>query len=158
MDSFITFSWSQTVQNTGLMLIAYLLALPIGIERERNTRSAGIRTFPLLAMAACGYSLIGFIVFDDHLAQSRVLEGIITAIGFLGGGAILKYTGSVSGTSTAAALWSTGTIGVAVAARHVDIAIFLSLATFCTLKFLGDAKPYINDKKPGQKPTDKNEE
>jgi len=114
--------------------IAYLLAIPVGLNREKEARSAGLRTFPLVAMAACGYMITGLYVLDTGPAEARVLYGIITGIGFIGGGAILKTKGSVSGTATAASIWNTGAIGIAVAYGRYEIAILLSLMNFLTLR------------------------
>lgn len=113
--------------------IAYLLAIPVGLNREKEARSAGLRTFPLVAMAACGYMITGMYVLDTGDAEARVLYGIITGIGFIGGGAILKTKGSVSGTATAASIWNTGAIGIAVAYGRLEIAILLSLMNLLTL-------------------------
>jgi len=115
------------------LCIAYVLALPIGLNREKAARSAGLRTFPLVAMAACGYMLTGMYVLDSGDAEARVLYGIITGIGFIGGGAILKGGGKVSGTATAASIWTTGAIGIAVAFQRYEIAVLLSLMNFLTL-------------------------
>ena len=61
------------------LAIAYVLALPIGWNRERAERSAGIRTFPLVAMAACGFVLVAIrILGPDSIGQARILEGLIT--------------------------------------------------------------------------------
>ncbi|MDO8775489.1 MAG: MgtC/SapB family protein [Burkholderiaceae bacterium] len=74
------------------LVVAYVLALPIGWNREREERSAGIRTFPLVAMAACGFVLVAISVLGATSAgQARILEGLITGVGFIGGGAILKH-------------------------------------------------------------------
>ena len=114
--------------------VAYLLALPVGINRESKAkRNAGLRTFPLVAIASCGYMLIGVQVLDTTDAESRVLYGIITGMGFIGGGSILKSSTGVTGTATAASLWVTGAIGMAVAFARYEIAIALSLVTFTTL-------------------------
>ena len=113
--------------------IAYILAIPIGLNREKEARSAGLRTFPIVAMAACGYMITGMYVLDTVEAEARVLYGIITGIGFIGGGAILKDGGSVSGTATAASIWTTGAIGIAVAFSRFEIAILLSVMNFVTL-------------------------
>lgn len=72
-------------------------------------------------------------VLDSGDAEARVLFGIISGIGFIGGGAILKDGGIVSGTATAASIWTTGAIGIAVAFRRYEIAILLSLMNFVTL-------------------------
>lgn len=122
--------------------IAYVLALPVAWNRERgNRRNAGLRTFPLVALASCGYTLIGVEVLTTTDAEGRVMTGLITGIGFIGGGAILKNKSGVTGTATAASLWVTGAIGIATAFNRYEIALVLSLATFLTLQFI----PYIKD-------------
>lgn len=120
--------------------IAYLLALPVAWDREQEARSAGLRTFPLVSVAACGYMLVGIQVLSSTDAESRVLYGIITGMGFLGGGAILKSKGSVTGTATAASLWMTGAIGVAVAFHRYEIAIVMAILNFLTLRFVKQLK------------------
>ncbi len=135
--------WNTIVFHLVLMGVSYLLALPIGWNRERNSRSAGLRTFPLVAVATCGFVLVGIDVLSEESAQARVLEGVITGMGFIGGGAILKNNSRVSGTATAASLWATCAIGVAVAWQRLEIAMVLSLVTFLTLQFLPGIKPVV---------------
>jgi putative Mg2+ transporter-C (MgtC) family protein len=123
------------------LALAYLLALPIAWNRERQTRSAGLRTFPLVAVASCGYMLFGVQLFPDSPdAQARLIQGLITGIGFIGGGAILKNKASVEGTATAASLWNTGAIGAAVAFRRYEIALLLSLINYATFRLLTPLK------------------
>jgi putative Mg2+ transporter-C (MgtC) family protein len=116
------------------LLAAYVLSLPIGWNREKEERSAGLRTFPLVAVASCG-----FVQAAEHLmaahpeGMARILEGIIAGMGFIGGGAILRLENSVKGTATAASLWVTGAIGVSVGLGSYDVAIVLALATIITL-------------------------
>ena len=108
-------SWWEVASHLVDLAIAYGLALPIGWDREREERSAGIRTFPLVAVASCGFVLIAIRVLGEgSTAQARILEGLITGVGFIGGGAILKHAGQASGTATAASLWATGALGAAV--------------------------------------------
>jgi len=130
--------WSDITSNLVHLGIAYLLAIPIAWNREKYSRSAGLRTFPMVAMSTCGYMLIGMQVLDSTDAEARVMYGIITGMGFIGGGAILKSDkgSEVSGTATAAALWTTGAIGLAVAWRRFEIALLLSVLTFGTLQFI----------------------
>lgn len=102
-----------------------------------EARSAGLRTFPLVALSSCGFvqgteSLLG----DSPEAMARVVEGIITGIGFIGGGAILKHGASVYGTATAASIWSTGAIGISVGLGSYDVAIAIAVFTFLTLRLL----------------------
>jgi putative Mg2+ transporter-C (MgtC) family protein len=131
------------------LVIAYGLALPIGWNRELEERSAGIRTFPLVAMAACGFVLIAIRVLGaDSLAQARILEGLITGVGFIGGGAILKHGTQALGTATAASLWATGALGAAVGYGLYDIAVILSGVTYVTLRYLASLKEAARQETP----------
>ncbi|TCH99575.1 MgtC/SapB family protein [Roseococcus sp. SYP-B2431] len=116
---------------------AYALAVPIGWDRERSERSAGLRTFPLVALAACGFIQATEGITAAHPeAAARIVEGIITGIGFIGGGAIIKHGTSVFGTATAASLWATGAVGVSVGLGVYDVAVVISVMTFLTLRYL----------------------
>ena len=130
---------------------AYALALPIGWNREKEERSAGIRTFPLVALASCGFvQAVESLTQDDPAAMARVLEGIIAGIGFLGGGAILQRRDSVKGTATAASLWVTGAIGVAAGLGSYDVAVVLALFTMATLWIMRPLKPNDNERDDGE--------
>ena len=108
MDNF------QIIPHIVVLAVAYALALPIGWD-QKETRHAGLRTFPLVALASCGFvQATETHVLNSPEATARIVEGLITGIGFIGGGAILKQGGSVHGTATAASLWATGAIGTAV--------------------------------------------
>ena len=126
--------WNVIVYNLSHLGIAFLLAMPVAFDREQEGPSAGLRTFPLVAMAACGYALVGASVLTTSDAEARVLQGIITGIGFIGGGAILKSGSSVRGTATAASIWNMGLIGIAVAFDRYEIAILLSAINFAILR------------------------
>lgn len=130
--------------NLGQIAVAFALALPVGWEREQSERSAGLRTFPLVAMASCGYILIASRVLAGHPeGQARVIEGLMTGIGFIGGGAILKSEGIVRGTATAASVWNTGAIGAAVAFGRYEIAVVLAAINFAALRWLAPLKEQI---------------
>ncbi|TRO87674.1 MgtC/SapB family protein [Glycocaulis profundi] len=119
------------------VLLAFALALPIAWERGHGAQNTGFRTLPVVAMAACGFSLIIATVDPGEVeARARVLQGIITGIGFIGGGAILKHNGSVHGLVTAATVWNAGAIGVAVGFGRVSVAVVLSLVNFASLLLL----------------------
>ena len=130
------------VTHVVVLAIAYALAFPIGWEREKKERSAGLRTFPLVALASCGF-IQGTEAFLSNSPEgtARVVEGLITGVGFIGGGAILKHGASVQGTATAASLWATGAIGTTVGLGSFDVAIAIMVLTFLTLKLL----PLIKD-------------
>lgn len=140
--------WGVVALHVRDLLYAYILALPIGWDRERSERTAGLRTFPIVAVAACGYMLVGLQFLSSTDAEARVMQGIITGIGFIGGGAILKNLvdgeSFVSGTATAACLWLTGAIGISVATGRLEIALVLSLLTYFTLRIMTSAKGFMD--------------
>ena len=123
------------------LVVAYGLAMPIGWNREHEERSAGLRTFPLVAVATCGFIQASeSMLVDEPEAMARVLEGLITGMGFIGGGAILRQQDSVKGTATAASLWVTGAIGAAVGLGSYDVAVVLTLVTIATLWIMSPLK------------------
>ncbi len=121
---------------------AFALAMPIGWDREKKARSAGLRTFPLVAMASCGFVQASeSLLVHSPDGMAKVIEGLITGIGFIGGGAILKQGTTVLGTATAASLWATGAIGVSVGLGAFDVAVTVAVFTFLTLRLL----PLVKD-------------
>lgn len=123
------------------LLAAYLLAIPIGWNREKEERSAGLRTFPLVAIASCGFIQAAEGLTAGHPeAQARIIEGVIAGMGFIGGGAILRLKDSVQGTATAASLWVTGAIGVACGLGTYDVALMLALVAFLVLRLMPPLK------------------
>jgi putative Mg2+ transporter-C (MgtC) family protein len=129
----------QILNNLLVLTVAFVMALPIGWNRERSSRNLGFRTFPLVAMASAAYVLIGRTFVESGDAFSRLLQGLMTGVGFLGGGAIVKEGTNVKGLSTAAAVWATAALGAAVASRHYEIAIAIAATTFAVLTWL---KPF----------------
>lgn len=133
--------WKEIVDHLWRIGLAYTLAFPLGWNREHSaTRTAGLRTFPLVAMASCGFVLVGLSVLEGSESHARILYGLMTGIGFIGGGAILKREGEISGTATAASIWSTGAIGAAVAWNRLEIAIVLSLVSYLTFRLMKPLK------------------
>jgi putative Mg2+ transporter-C (MgtC) family protein len=130
-------NWTEGVDDITKLTIAYLLALPVGWYREKEAHSVGVRTFPVVAMASCGYLLL--MSSGNHFdpaAQSRVLQGLVAGIGFIGGGAILKSEGNVHGTATAASIWNTGVVGAAVALDRFMLAAVLAALNLFALRVL----------------------
>jgi len=118
--------------------VALLLSLPLALNREhgsRDARGAGLRTFPLVTIASCAFMLVAMSVYPTAEAQGRVMYGVITGIGFIGGGAIVKEANRVGGTATAAGIWITGAIGISVAYSRYEIALTLSLFSFLIFQF-----------------------
>src|SRR5688572_5725045 len=105
MDVF-SFDWHLALQSLLRIGAAYFLAFPVAWERERSSTGAGLRTFPLVAVASAGFVLIAAQAAGSTPESiSRVIQGLMTGIGFIGGGAILKNGGKdVRGTATAASI------------------------------------------------------
>ncbi|MEE4166490.1 MAG: MgtC/SapB family protein [Desulfocapsaceae bacterium] len=130
---FFDFDSKMVIEHLVRLAIAYLLALPLGWDREKSDRHFGLRTFPLVAVVTCGFMLVGMSVIDSTDGEARVMQGIIVGIGFIGGGAIVTGRDKTRGTASAASIWNTGAIGMAVAFGRYEIAIVLSLINLFTL-------------------------
>ena len=98
------------------LLLAAVLGGVLGYEREHQGKAAGIRTHMLVAIGAALFVLVPQQVGMEIADQSRVIQGIVTGIGFLGAGAIIKHRSEedVKGLTTAAGVWLTGAIGIAL--------------------------------------------
>ena len=130
--------WAQTGERALAIGVSFLLALPIGRDWERLRQSAGIRTFPLVAVASCSYVLVSKHILGPGAPNlDRVIQGLMTGIGFIGGGAIFKQGPNVHGAATAASIWCTGAIGAAAACGAWDIAVLLSAINLLTVQVLG---------------------
>lgn len=149
----LPFPW-QTVagvwHDVSRLFLAYLFAFPVGWYREREGHGIGLRTFPLVAVASCGYILLGTAPGMNADGQSRIIQGLVAGIGFIGGGAILQSRGAVHGTSTAASIWTTGVIGAAVAQDRLFVAAALAGLNLLTLRLLLPLKQKIDRNKESQ--------
>jgi putative Mg2+ transporter-C (MgtC) family protein len=134
------FDLADIAHNLASVAISFALALPTGWDREKAIHTAGLRTFPLVAVTSCCYILVcRHAPGTTGQNLDRVVQGLITGIGFIGGGAIFKDGTTMHGTATAAAIWGAGALGAAVGCGAYDIAILLSVVSFATLRLL---KPF----------------
>ena len=138
--------WQYAFVAAAKIFGAYLLSMPTGGWSEKEGHAVGVRTFPLVAMASCAYLLIlGNIRNSDTLAaNSRVLQGLVAGIGFVGGGAIVKAGMSVRGTATAASIWNMGAIGSAVALGRYEVSVILAIMNLLTLGALAPIKKRLD--------------
>ena len=109
----------------GRLLLAAVLGGAIGAERELNDQAAGLRTHMLLTIGACLFTLISAYGFSSGIGTdpSRLAAQIVTGIGFLGGGAIVRHGLTVKGLTTAASIWATASVGVAIGAGSYVLGI-----------------------------------
>ena len=135
----------ESVLNIGLLdiiwrlLCALLVGIVIGTEREYTHRPAGMRTHMLVSLGACVVMIIGQLIFVQYREfnatpdPARMAAQVITGVGFLGAGTILREGTSVKGLTTAASLWSTACLGLAAGAGYYILAIAGMLFIFATL-------------------------
>src|SRR6202035_943030 len=97
--------------------LATLLGIAIGVERQWRARMAGLQTMALVSMGAALFLILGAYTFHREQDPTRVAAQIVTGIGFLGAGVIMKQGSSVTGLNTAATLWATAAVGALAGAR-----------------------------------------
>jgi putative Mg2+ transporter-C (MgtC) family protein len=114
------------------LALAFVLVLPLGWQRERRSRSAGLRTYPLLSACICGFFLVARTAAGGPSAEADVFYGVLGGIGFVGAGAIVKSPESARGMSAAVTLWVTGAIGAGVAYGLPAISAALALTSALT--------------------------
>jgi len=123
------------------LAVAFALGVPIGWDRERRKFGPGIRTYPLLAVGACAYIEIGQFAFQDHIeGQARVFQALVSGIGFIGAGAIIKGRAEVYGLASAVSLWVTVSVGIAAAYRLYLLSVVLSATELLALRLLQPLK------------------
>lgn len=128
------------------LLCAMLVGMVIGTEREYTNRPAGMRTHILVALGACAVMITGQLLFSQYSAYgatpdpARLGAQVITGVGFLGAGTILREGAHVKGLTTAASLWSVACLGLAAGAGYYTVAligmgfIFVTLTIFEVLQ------------------------
>ena len=123
------------------LLLALVLSGLVGFERQIHRRTAGLRTHILVSLGSCLIMLTSLYVFDIYkniasLDPSRIAAGVITGIGFLGAGAIMREREGVKGLTTAASLWIVAAIGLATGCGFYSAAVFSTILTLVVLLFL----------------------
>ena len=117
--------WLQVVQ----ALAAVVCGAITGIERQRWEKPAGLRTLVLVCLGAAVFTMVSFRFTSSTGDSGRVAAQIVTGIGFLGAGAILHGSGSVTGMTTAATIWVVAATGMVAGSGYVAAALALSLLT-----------------------------
>lgn len=123
------------------LLLSVVLSGLIGFERQIHRRHAGLRTHILVSLGSCLIMLTSLYVFDIYIGKAqldptRIAAGVITGIGFLGAGTIIKESEGVRGLTTAASLWVVASIGLAVGIGFYTAAVFSTVLTLAVLYFL----------------------
>ena len=138
MEETIALPWQAM---TLRLLVAFVLGGIIGLERERRERPAGLRTHIVVTVAAALLMMISMLVAGENFDPGRMAAGVITGIGFLGAGTIIRYGGGVRGLTTAATLWAASAVGLTVGIGWYPAAIVTTLLIFFTLPGLRWLEP-----------------
>ncbi|HKW70366.1 MAG TPA: MgtC/SapB family protein [Candidatus Dormibacteraeota bacterium] len=124
------------------MVIALALGLILGAEREFRGHPAGLRTMALISTGSCMFTALGLIPeFSKIVDPTRIAAQIVTGVGFLGAGSILRQGEEVRGLTTAASIWVTASIGMAVGFGYYGVALFTTVLVAVVLVGL---KPFEN--------------
>ena len=123
------------------LVLSVILSGLIGLERQMHRRTAGLRTHILVCLGSCLVMLTSLYIFDIYknvvsLDPARIAAGVITGIGFLGAGTIIREKEGVRGLTTAASLWVVAGIGLAVGCGFLNASIFTTILALVVLFFL----------------------
>ena len=146
--------FSETSQIIFQLFLATLLGGLIGLERETKKKEAGLQTYSLVALGACLFTIISLLLAKSGIIDpSPIILAIAIGMGFIGAGAIFRGENQIKGLTTAAGLWVTAAIGLAVGAQFYLLAIsatFLVLIIFAGFGLL-EEKIFVRKKENGDK-------
>ena len=133
------------------LLLSVVLGGLIGLERQLHRREAGLRTHILVSLGSCLIMLTSLYVFDIYkdlvkIDPGRIAAGVITGIGFLGAGAIMRDREGVRGLTTAASLWVVSGIGLGAGCGVWSAAVFTTILTLAVLLVLRRLESKVLDK------------
>ena len=126
------------------LILATVLGALIGLEREIKRKEAGLQTYSLVALGTCIFTIISFELFNSFFGKtgisfnpSRIIMAIAIGIGFIGAGVIFRQPSGIIGLTTAAGLWVTAAIGIAVGVKLYFLAIFTTFLSLFILAGFG---------------------
>jgi putative Mg2+ transporter-C (MgtC) family protein len=140
-----TAAWTRTISR---LLVACILGGLLGFNREHHGKSAGLRTHVLVALGACVFTMAPQQAGADPAAMTRVVQGLVVGIGFLGAGAIFKgdRPGEVNGLTTAAGIWATAAIGMTAGYGREVTAIVSTAFAMIVLAVVPHVRPKVINK------------
>jgi putative Mg2+ transporter-C (MgtC) family protein len=119
-----------------LSILALLCGAWVGIERQRKEKPAGTRTMALIALGSATFTMVGYAFTSSTGDSGRVAAQIVTGVGFLGGGVLLRGSTNVHGVTTAATIWLVAAMGMAIGAGHAGAGVGLALLARTVLTFM----------------------
>ena len=126
------------------LILSVLLGALIGVEREYKKKEAGLRTYSLVSLGTCLFTVMSFDLYKIfsgapgiNFDPSRIIQAVAAGIGFIGAGVIFRQTSGVVGLTTAAGLWVSSAVGVAVGSGFYIMAVAGTVLALFILVFLG---------------------
>ncbi|MEK6799234.1 MAG: MgtC/SapB family protein [Planctomycetota bacterium] len=110
-----------------LVLCSVLCGLMLGAERQAKQKAAGARTLTLICVGSCLFTLASILIAGDEADRTRITAQVVTGVGFLGAGAIIRHRGTVVGLTTGATIWTVSAIGVLVGGGYAAAGIVLTV-------------------------------
>ncbi len=140
-------SWDFSLEYMFRIMLAALLGALIGYERQFKHKSAGLRTNILVCVGSCLIMILSNMMYEQvegktNADPARLAAQVVSGIGFLGAGAIIKEGVNVIGLTTAACIWVVSGVGLAVGAGYYSIAIFSSVLVYLILEALSQRDRY----------------
>lgn len=141
---------ADTITTIVRLILAFILGGIIGLEREKKGRSAGLRTHILVCVGSSLIMLTSIYMYDYYkgnanLDPTRIAAGVVTGIGFLGAGAIIRSAEGNRGLTTAASVWVSAAIGLAVGCGYISAAVATTLICFFTLSVLSITEKKVRE-------------
>lgn len=131
------------------LILAFIFGSVLGYEREKRRGSAGLRTHILVCMGSALIMLTSLHLYDMYQGKAsvdpgRIAAGVVTGIGFLGAGTIIRSKEGVKGLTTAASLWISAAIGLAVGCGYISAALITTVITYLSLSYLKKVEQEIH--------------
>jgi putative Mg2+ transporter-C (MgtC) family protein len=117
-----------TADVAGRLLLAFVLGALAGVERQWHHKNAGLRTHTLVAVGAAAFTMVSSLGLGPTNNPMLIAAGVVTGIGFIGGGVIMHQGPTVQGINTAATLWTTASMGLAAGAGYYGLTAMIFVA------------------------------
>lgn len=131
------------------LILAFIFGSVLGYEREKRRGGAGLRTHILVCMGSALIMLTSLHLYDMYQGKAsvdpgRIAAGVVTGIGFLGAGTIIRSKEGVKGLTTAASIWISAAIGLAVGCGYISAALITTVITYLSLSYLKKVEQEIH--------------
>ena len=148
----------ETLEMIYKITLAAVLGMAIGLEREHRRKPAGLRTYTLVALGATLFTILSQNIGGEAAAYdpSRIASQVVVGIGFIGAGIIFIRGGHIEGLTTAAGLWTTAAIGMAVGFGFYTVAVFSAILSLAVLLLLRQIEKNIPKIPPNDLPENEN--